>query len=108
MQYAHRGFVVSMNRAEEDGTLLTFNGEIPVKKGSIILTDLEGNSTTISDTRFSQLYVPVERVKEKKPKKQLSPFEEMYARQIAEFTGTLKQDESDLHIKDELVSDKAF
>ena len=106
MQYAHRNFLITVNRAEEDGTLLTMAGEIPIKKGELVGCDLEGNSFVLPDSRFETLYVPVQRVKEKK---KMSAFEEMYAQQIAEFNGTLKQDESDLHIKnDELVSNKAL
>lgn len=107
--YAHRNFLVTMNRAEEDGKLLVMSGEeIPVMKGEYILTDQDGNSYPLTETRFKDYYIPVERVKEKPFKKQLSPFEELYAQQIAEFNGTIKQDESDLHIKDELITDKAF
>lgn len=106
MQYAHRNFLITVNRAEKDGTLLTMVGEVPIKKGELVGCDLEGNSFVLPDSRFETLYVPVQRVKEKK---KMSVFEEMYAQQIAEFNGTLKQDESDLHIKnDELVSNKAL
>lgn len=109
MQYAHRNFLITVNRAEEDGTLLTMTGEIPIKKGELIGCDLEGNSFPIPDTRFNEYYVPVQRVKEKPVRKQPSPFEELYAQQIAEFNGTLKQDESDLHIRNNnLISDKAL
>lgn len=109
MQYAHRNFLIHVNRAEEDGTLLTMVGEIPVKKGELVGVDLEGNSFVLPESRFNSMYVPVQRVKEKPVKKQLSPFEELYAQQIAEFNGTLKQYESDLHIRDNnLISDKAL
>lgn len=107
MYYVHANSLHTVSRIEEDGTLETINGGIPVKVGELKITDEFGNSDVISETRFKEYYVPVERVKEKPAKKQLSPFEELYAQQIAEFNGTLKQDESDLHIK-KLVEDKAF
>lgn len=109
MYYVHLKSLQTVSRIEEDGTLETVGGgSIPVKAGEFKITDEFGNSDVISESRFKQYYIPVQRVKEKPVKKQLSPFEELYAQQIAEFNGTLKQDESDLHIKDELIIDKAF
>lgn len=108
--FAHKNFLVSVSRAEEDGKLLVMSGEeLPVMKGMYIITDQDNHSYPLTEERFKGNYLPVQRVKEKPVKKQLSPFEELYAQQIAEFNGTLKQDESDLHIKnDKLVGDKAF
>jgi hypothetical protein len=105
MEFAHRSDIYTMSRAEEDGKLLTMDCELQVEKGDIILTNRQGHVSILDEARFNEMYIPVQRVK-KPVKKKLSPFEEMYAQQIAEFNGTLKQDESELHIG--LTSNKAL
>ncbi|PLR99495.1 hypothetical protein [Bacillus sp. T33-2] len=71
MQYAHRKFLVTVNRVKEKGVLETYSGSIPVFPGDMILTDLDGNTFVERETRFNEYYVPVEQI-EAKPKKKVN------------------------------------
>lgn len=59
MYYAQKQFLVTAKRVEKDGWLTTEIGEVPVKKGEIILTDHNGNSFTTKDEFFKEDYVSV-------------------------------------------------
>src|SRR5690554_5475282 len=62
--YAHRKFLVNVNRAEEDGVLTSQFVDVDVKKGELFITDQSGNVETMSDEFFEKNYVPVLRVDE--------------------------------------------
>jgi hypothetical protein len=85
MYYVHMGDLLSVNRVEEDGTLLTQSSEVPVKTGDIIITNEFGNSSVVPEDTFYKFYKPVRKVR-KSRKPTTSPFEEAYAKQLMEFS----------------------
>lgn len=91
--YAHKKFVGEVKVAEEDGILLTQVGEFPYEKGTSLLFPISGDPEIIPENKLEKLYVPVEPVK-KKHKKEMSPFEEQYIKQLMEF-GSLESTEED-------------
>lgn len=59
-KYAHKSFLCDIEIAEQDGYILTEIEEIPVKKGEIVLTDLNGKSMIVTESMFEDNYVEVE------------------------------------------------
>ncbi len=96
--YAHKKFLVSVNRAEEDGVLLTQFSELPIKKGELFAVDRLGNTFPLADKYFKDNYVPVERVNQKRTK-QLSPFEEQYYKTAYEEMAKLNSEEDSTYIE---------
>lgn len=110
MRYAHRKFLVTRNVVEEDGVVETLAGSIPVKRGEILLTNEFGDVDIATEEYFNRYYVPVEKAKEKKPEKKLSPFEEQYFLNAYEEMSKLNQIEDEDYINEmtKLVSNKAL
>lgn len=75
MLYAHKNNLVHINEIEEDGRLLTTIGEIPVYKGDISITFINGITRLIDKQELDE-YVQVERVK--KPKFNKEQYEKMF------------------------------
>lgn len=110
MLYANKKFLVHVNRALSDGMLHTrFGDSVPVKAGEIICHDQEGNGFVITQQRFDELYIPVEKV-QRKVSRQLSPFEEQYYTSLFEEVGKLNQTEDEQYITgtQALTKNKAF
>lgn len=57
--YAHRKYVVTINRAEEDGKLLTQFSEYPIRKNELYAVDSFGCAFPIEEENFKKNYVPV-------------------------------------------------
>ena len=57
--YADKRFLIHVNRAEKDGTLISQFAEIPIKQGELFATDQYGNSFLLPENRFDDRYVPV-------------------------------------------------
>jgi hypothetical protein len=69
----------SVNEVEEDGFILTVNGEIPVKKGNLVLHNEFGNTKIETNNSLYEGYTSVNEVKGgRKTKRNLSEIEEMY------------------------------
>lgn len=105
--YAHKSFLVHLNRAESDGILQTMEVDLPVRKGELIATDQRGRQTILTDDILERDYVPVEKVQMlvEKPKKK-NPFAGMSDEQLTEAYGQSwvnnDVDESDLAMLAEL------
>ncbi len=110
MKYAHRKFLVTVNRVEENGVLNTITGDIPVSKGEIVLTDIDGNSFPLTEQRFKDYYVPVEQIEEEtKPGKDFSDADWANAfADMADVYKTLDDYDNENYINDELVRNKAL
>ncbi len=58
--YADKRFLVSINRAEEDGILHTQYGvSVPVKRGEIVVHHQSGNDVVLTEDQFNKYYIPV-------------------------------------------------
>jgi hypothetical protein len=89
MYYAQKKFLVTVDRAEETGELLTMQGEIPVRPTDIIATDQFGTQFIMTDKYFYDNYTPVRKMKKTKtPRK--STLEE-YANAYLEMGDLVKQ-----------------
>jgi hypothetical protein len=108
--YAHKNFLVHVNRVEEEGTVQTQSGVLPVFVGDILTTDEYGNTTVMNERYFLDNYVEVEKVKPKQRKRKVSPFEQEYTKQLMEF-GCLEsnvEDQEYISGQMELTKNKAF
>lgn len=108
--FAHKNYLVHANRVEEKGFLQTQSGELAVFPGDIILSDEYGNTFPVTARWFNDNYLPVEKVQPKPRKRNLSPFEQEFARQLCEFD-SLNQLEDQSYIErwqKELTKNKAF
>jgi hypothetical protein len=95
MYYANKKFLISVEKPEDDGFLLTSEGEIPFsKEGYYIATDENGNKFVCPETYFNENYVPVKKVSKPK-RKHKSPFEEQYEKQLLEFASVQMSQEED-------------
>lgn len=78
MYFANKRFLVSVERAEEDGELLTMEGEIPVRPTDIIATDQLGTQFVMTDKYFYENYVPVRKMRKKPSKTTLEQYASAY------------------------------
>lgn len=101
MQYfAHRQFLVQVEKAESDGWLETIEGIHPITKGSYIATNELGHKFVVNEKFFLDSYVPVNKVEPKQHRKpKMSPFEqEAFIKGLMEQSSMPSQFESDDYI----------
>lgn len=60
--YAHKKFLIHVNRAEKDGVLVSQVADIPIKKGELFGTDQLGNVEPLTDEYFERNFVPVVKI----------------------------------------------
>jgi hypothetical protein len=69
---AHKKFLVNVVEAEEDGSLLTIHGEIPILKGQLIAHDQFGGASVMPREYYERNYIPVQKVKKTVDKEQMA------------------------------------
>jgi hypothetical protein len=80
--WANKKFLVNVTEAEEDGTLLLINGDIPILKGNIIAHNQLGETFVMPKDYFERNYIEVEKVKKKVDIEQMT---ENYAQDWSKF-----------------------
>jgi hypothetical protein len=95
MQYVPRKYLYSAQEVEEDGFLLTENGEIPVQKGNVVLHNEFDNPIVETKDNLSNTYAKVNKVKKSPRKTEMSPFEIEYMKGLLEFGGLNQNEDQD-------------
>lgn len=96
--YIDKRFLGKITDVEDDGFLTTISGDIPVFKGQKIFKNAQDENIVMSNKAFNENYILVKRVERKQSKPQMSPFEEMYAKQLMEFGSLDNQEEDEKYI----------